>query len=163
MNGLPADLAEPLHILEPSSSGLSPVHLLWLLLAFLLWRFLRRRGARQPATGTPTTTPAPPPAPDLNELERAMRDIRLRSTKTGDYRRGCHELSAYLREYHEKRRGRPATRLTARELVDLGEAAVGNFFSLLGDLQFGRRLPTHEDLRTAIDLARDVFLKRGSR
>lgn len=151
---LPADLAEPLHILPP---GEGPNPILWWLLALLalfafsLWRRWRRMTAAPAASVVPAAEVEP------TELERSLEAIRRRALDTGHYRQGCHELAAALREHHEKRKGQPLTRLTAREILALGETAVGNLFARLGDLQFGRRAPERSDFETIVELARAVY------
>ncbi len=159
MNGLPTDLADPLHLLDPSryrealiALGVAAlVALIW-----ILWRRLRRRPAPSPRPATPP----PPTAATLTGIEKAIADIRARYAESLDFRKGCHELSQNLRSHFESASRKPLSTLTAREIAAaIGDTAVSSVFELLAELQFRRRQPSSDEFEGICDMA--VTVSRG--
>jgi hypothetical protein len=160
MKQLPADLADPLHILSP----IPWQTLAWLALAallaalWLLWRKLRRR--RLPATAPPPANAKPP---RRGTGIRATIDAIQQRYIDVDPRDGCHQLSAALRSHYETVSGKRLSTATVREiLAAIGDGAVPRLFGLLADLQFDREEPTRSDFRGACEVARDVVATKGA-
>ncbi len=158
MKELPADLADPLHVLAPIPwQTLAWVALLAMLAAlWILWRKLRRQ---KPTTAPPR--PPPKPASRGTGIGGIIDQIQQRYIDT-DPRHGCHELSAALRTHYEQESGRRLSTSTVREIAAaIGEGAVPRLFGLLADLQFGREAPTSSDFQGACEVARDVVSVKG--
>ena len=159
MKELPADLADPLHILGP----IPWQTLAWLaLLAFLiaLWWLWRKFRSQEPATPSPPAPPAPAPggtgiASVIDEIQQRFVDV--------DPRHGCHELSEALRSHYERQSGHRLSTATVGEIVSsIGDSAVSRFFKLLADLQFGRAEPSADDFNGACEVAKDVVSVKGA-
>jgi hypothetical protein len=151
MSGLPAGLADPLHMLEPEPSQWQAFVAAVALLALFAW-WQHRRWRRR--TSTPEPPPAPPPASGV--FERTVEAIRDRARKSRRYRRGCHELGVYLRQVLAAE-NESLERLTAREISRrLGEDGRTRLLTLISDSRFGKRPPDRDDLDTFCDLALDV-------
>ena len=153
MSELPAGLAEPLHILEPSSPSYGP----WLLLALLLaWWWWRRRRRRVVVPPPRVTVPVAPSEPELSGLAAAIESILKRfGGPDADHREGCHQLARELRRhFHDGRR--PFAVWTAREIVARATSAqtiekrVARLFECLAELQFRRRPPEREELTSVL-------------
>lgn len=163
MKPLPAGLAEPLHLLEPSNwrgwvvAGLATL----LVAAIACWVFYRRRfDARRRIQ--PRTAQASPPGPHEQGIADAIESIRLRFSRRGLARAGCHALSAALRTHLERRKPIRYSILTAREIGRrLGDTPLTRLLALLSDLQFGRREPARGDLEGLCDLAHEVVSRPG--
>lgn len=160
MRDLPADLAEPLHILGETSEGwgLPPWALLALAAAAAIWWRARRRGAAAPEPA-PVEVPSPPAVEPPPELAARIRDLQRRFGRGGgDPREGCHRLADLLREHLRGRLTtddrRPVATLTAHEIADrTPDPVVARLFGMLSRFQFGRRPPRADDLERACDLA----------
>jgi len=159
MKELPADLADPLHILHP----IPWQALTWLMLAallaalWMLWRKLRNQ--QKPATAPSTAAGARRGAPGIQGIIDAIQQRYL----DVDPRDGCHELSAALRSHYEAASGKPLSTSTVREIVAaIGDGSVPRLLGLLADLQFGRQEPTRSDFRGACEVARDVVSSKGA-
>ncbi len=159
MNDLPTDLADPLHLLDPSRyretlialGAAALVALIW-----ILWRRLRRRPAPAPSP----VTPPPPTAAAVTGIAQAIADIRARYADTLNFRQGCHELSQSLRSHFETVGRQPLSTLTAREIAAaIGDTAVSSVFELVAELQFRRREPSSGEFEGICDMA--VTVSRG--
>ena len=160
MTGLPAGLADPLHL---------PVEVPWKLLAvlgallaaailFALLRSWLRRRRRAPRRPLPAPVAATAPG-----LAQAIEELLRRYRKSGAYRAACHELSTLLRGYFERSTRRRYSTLTAGEIRrEVGESRTARFFGFLAELQFGRESPTGNDLNGACELALEVAKKELS-
>lgn len=158
---LPAGLAEPLHILEPTWQKAVAFILLALSLALTLWllrRWRRRAAAPAEAPPQPPSPSAPARAPSgIDGAVRALRD-EYRTRR----REGCHELSVLLRAHFERRAGSRRSRrsfatLTAREVGRLlGKEAVREHLLQLSDLQFRRHEPSEREFDRICDRSVEV-------
>ncbi len=150
---LPADLAEPLHMLGPEAAGPGGPALAALAAAALAWLFFRRR-----RTARPEPSPGPPtphrPSPSMNRLEAEIEELRSVFTATGNYRRGCHALAEALRRAIAPRHGVAFEALTASEIArEVGDGATARTLVLLEGLQFRPEEPSGEEFTQACDTA----------
>ena len=160
LGNLPGGLADPLHYQNPFPWTLFKV-LAALAVGILVITLLRWwLGRRQQAPSRPL--PAPLPSRPMS-LVASIEEIRRRYRESRDYRQACHELSTLLRWAFESATRRRYSTLTAGEIRrQLGESRIARFFSFLGELQFGRRAPSGNDVEGACDLAIDVARKELS-
>ncbi len=154
MNGLPAGLAEPLHLLTPEPFRWGPVLAGAAALALVVWWLYNRSQRSSPAA------PAPPAAASGavdGPLEQVVEAIRDRARKSRRYRRGCHELAVYLRGVLSA--DDPALeRSTARELLlQLGETGRTRVLTLISESRFGKHPPGAGDLDALCELALAAF------
>ena len=162
MRELPADLAEPLHLLKPDPWATALGWLAALLLLTLLWMLYRRLRRRRAARPLPPVPPSPPVAA-VSGIEKSIDEIRRRYSDA-DHRQGCHQLSAALREHYEETDRHRFSTLTVREVAAaIGDVALTRFLGLLADLQFGRREPSRDDFQGACELAVSVARSRRQR
>lgn len=152
LKDLPADLAEPLHMLGPETGGGS---WWWLgaLATGLAWLFFR--GRRKPAP-EPEPSPVEPTKPrrDVHGLEAEIEELRSVFSTTGNYRQGCHALAGALRQALAPRGSAPFEALTVGEITrEIGEGAVARVLGLLEGLQFRPGAPSHDEFIQACDVA----------
>lgn len=155
---LPGDLAEVLHILDPSTGEGFPWRLPGLLLAALLWLWLRRRWRWEPPP-PPAAPPKAPIVPSQGDSRLAAQIAELRGSVliSGQFRQGCHRLAELLRQRGEEVEGRPLSRWTAGEIAGyLGDSALSRVVTLLAELQFGRRVPNQSDFEGVCELAAEA-------
>ena len=100
---------------------------------------------------------APGPAPTMpRDITGKIQDIRSEHLKSGDYRKGCHVLSAEVKTYLESVTARQIEEMTAREIARcLGESA-GKFFRQLASLQFAEEEPSRKSFTKICDEAISV-------
>lgn len=160
MNGLPAGLAEPLHLVAPI-----PLRALLFfatavaLLGWALWRHHRRR--QQPSAAV-----APARATSQGEpgIFARIIELRRRYGESNAHRQGCHALAALLRDHFEATSSHPCTILTGLEIDRAFEdRSWSGLFELLGELQFRRREPSEKEFHTAYYLAAEAVATPGER
>ena len=155
---LPAPLAEPLHLLQPSPWPDRLAILLVVLLAALVGRWLlrRRRPAPRPVEAAPAVTSAPIAEPRTVEAIRQRFDVR------GRYRSGCHALAAAVRR-HLGDRGHPSTTWTARDIVRrVDDPALGQLAQRLANARFGRREPARREFHSLCDLTESTLARAAA-
>lgn len=146
---LPGDLAPPLRMLEDGGSSFW-----WTLLAALAGLFVWWRNRRRQARPAAAKHVRPPETPRGRGFAGVVEAILDRAAEHGDYRLACHELAAALRQQTSRIFGSDASTLTAREIADRSrEPALGSVFTLLAELQFHRREPGADEVRTIGNLA----------
>lgn len=160
--GLPAGLAEPLHILEPwpwrSTLATAVLVTLALLLLRWLWHWWRRR---PPA---PTGERLVVPLRRRSVFGEAVEAILHRARESRDFRSACHELALLLRSAWESQRGDRIRYLTAQEIADrFGENRRARLLLTLAELRFGRRTPDENDLEGLCELALEAYGRGGDR
>ncbi len=150
MSKLPGGLGEAQHLLGPWPLGsLLSLLVLAVLAAWFLWRARRRprevvvvRGARQALE------------PEGKGLAREIHQIRQAALASRLYREGCHRLSALLRHHFEEKEALPFQTLTTREILRrVGQTPAASILELLEELQFRRREPERDELKSICDLA----------
>lgn len=161
---LPADLAEPLHILPPWSllALLAAVLTMLLALALLLWR---RRAVRQDAAAPPPVPPAPAPeAASPVTLAGAIEALQRRYLKTKAFRDGCHALAQLIKTHLAGVTGLKVEEMTSAEIERAwlddarpGGARLGRFMTGLALQRYGRAEPRRRHFVAACEEARELL------
>ena len=158
---LPAPLAEPLHLLQPSPW---PDRLLWLGLSLLgalalRWWLRRRRAAARPAPAArPTTTTT-----TSDRTERTVEEIRRRFDSRGQYRRGLHALAEAIRR-HLAGHGHPSSTWTAGDIGEhADDPALASVSERLAEVRFRRREPERRDFHALCDQTEAALAGRRPR
>lgn len=160
---LPRDVADVLHILEPTPDHDTTKWLGWLVLAgllvlFILW--LRGRSAKV-IEKEPSPRPISTATPPSSGLAGQIDSLRAQILNSGEYRQGCHRLAALLRQRGEDVESRPMTVWTSGEIAEfLGDAPLSRVMMLLAELQFGRQVPGRSDFEGVCELASDASAER---
>ena len=146
--------AGPLHILP---MWIYPVGMLLVaaaVLAAVVWVLMkiafRKSGPR------PGFRPLAPRARLPRDIAGKIKDIRGEHLKSGDYRKGCHVLSAEVKTYLESVTARQIEEMTAREITRCLGESVGRFFKRLASLQFAEEEPSRKAFTKICDEAIDV-------
>ncbi len=153
MSPLPAPPADPLHILPTLSLWLllAGIALLFLALAWLLFRYLRRKRSQSPPQPPPVLQPTPVVSPAIGFGTR-VEAIERKFLKTKAFREGCHTLAAAVK----KQLG--VERLTSPEIVRAVEdRRVGRFMTRLSWRRYGRDEPRRKHFVAACRQAREVL------
>ena len=157
MSDLPHGLTEPLRYLQPFPWPALVAAGLALALALAVALALRRRPRRAPAP--PAAAPVAPAAAVAGGALAELRGLRRRHLEAATYRRGCHDLSAFLRRHLEATRRRPFSSWTAREVRRAeGDTAFSRLLALVSELQFSRRPPARSDFEGICDLAGELLV-----
>lgn len=155
---LPAELAEPLHILVTEDGG---PWWPWWLGAALFALGLAWLARKKPAVEAPAPTPMPPlPAP----LDAGfVAEIRRRFDRDGDFRRGCHALAAGLREHLGRERHVDLGAKTVTEIERrVSDPEAVSVLTFVRRLQFQRFEPTRKEFYEACDRAGALSAPKAS-
>lgn len=133
-------------------------------LLLALWFWARRRMRPRPAP-LPAGPPAPPPPPPPRAgVEARIREIRREGCRTGEFRAGCHALSALMRSHLQGRLGKRLETLAAEEMGPvLGDPVTAGYFLDLELLQFGRDEPGGEAFIGACNRSVEIARAPGPR
>lgn len=144
---LPAELAEPLHILATEDGG---PWWPWILGAALFAMGLMWLATKKPPQDVP---PAPPPVPPPRNINPGfVAEIRRRFDRNGDFRRGCHALAAGLREHLGQERKQDLSAKTVAEIEgSLRDRRAANVLTFVRRLQFRRIEPSRDEFYEACD------------
>ena len=155
---LPAGMADPLHILPPWTSLALTLGFLILLLVMLLWALVYYLTNRPQATDKLPSEPARPY--QGSAIDAAIDKIRLTHSELENYREGCHVLSAVIKTHIEKLTGLDVEEMSPSEIGANLKGNVGNFFSDLSILQFGRKEPTKNQFFSICDDSKKIAKAR---
>ena len=153
MRALPAGVADSLHILEPEPSPWPKVAMIAALLLLLLFLLLRRRRPRPAPAPVLKSVPAVQAPVDSHFVD----EIRLRFTRSGELRKGCHALAEGLRLHLDRVLGGRFSTMTVSEVEErLGQGATAAVLDLLGQLQFQQREPEQDEFQEVCKMTRSA-------
>ena len=146
--------AGPLHVLPLWIYPAGMLLIAAAVLAAVIWILMKI--AFRKTRPRPPYRPAAPPATLPRDVTGKIRDIRSEHLKSGDYRKGCHVLSAEVKTYLESVTARQVEEMTAREITRCLGESVGLFFKRLASLQFAEEEPSRKAFTKICDEAISV-------
>lgn len=150
---LPAKVHEPLHILPPYLYVLLKLlwYLFWTFIIFAVLAYLwsKIKNYLQNKQQLPVQKKGGKP------IKKRITDVKDFYSRSGEFRKGCHVLSALMKSHFEEITGYEIEEMTVSEIKKIfNKKEPYGFFRKLANLQYGIQEPDRDDFLLAIQDAR---------